>query len=105
MYRLLLTFMLFPLVGYAAEDDYTLTIKDHRFHPSELAIPAGKKVRLLIVNQDATAEEFESYALNREKIINLNSSAVIFIGPLTPGRYAFSGEFHTATAQGAIVVK
>jgi plastocyanin len=105
MKRLLFISMLFPLAGYTADDCYTLTIKDHRFHPSELSIPAGEKVRILIVNHDATTEEFESYALNREKVIDVNSSTVIFIGPLTPGRYEFSGEFHTATAQGAIVVK
>ena len=104
MKRLLLISMLLPLTGYAA-DDYTLIIKDHRFQPSELSIPSGKKVKLLIVNQDTTTEEFESYALNREKVINVNSSAVIFIGPLKPGRYEFSGEFHKATAQGIIVVK
>ena len=105
MKRLLLISMLLPFAGYAADADYTLTIKDHRFHPSELAIPSGKKVKLLIVNQDATSEEFESYALNREKVIDVGGSAIIFIGPLTTGRYAFSGEFHTDTAQGAIVVK
>jgi hypothetical protein len=43
--------------------------------------------------------------LNREKVIAAHSSAIIFIGPLTPGRYPFTGEFHQATAQGVIVAQ
>jgi len=105
MKRLLLISLLFPFAAHAADADYTLTIKDHRFQPPELAIPPGKKIKLLVVNQDATPEEFDSHALNREKVIAGNGSAVIFIGPLTPGRYTFAGEFHAATAQGTIVVQ
>ena len=60
--------------------------------------------KLLIENKDKTPEEFESYSLNREKIIAGNSSTHIFIGPLEPGRYDFFGEFNKSTAQGVIVV-
>ena len=74
-------------------------------NPSELQIPAGQKVKLVVDNQDATPEEFESHSLNREKIIPGNSKATIFIGPLKPGTYEFFGEFHQETAQGKIIVK
>ena len=70
-----------------------------------VAVPAGKKVRLVIENRDATPEEFESHALNREKVIAGKSRATIFIGPLKPGRYAFVGEYNEKTAQGVIVVQ
>jgi hypothetical protein len=105
MKKLLLIILLLPLAAYAADADYTLTIKDHRFQPAELTIPQGKKVRLLVLNQDATPEEFDSHELNREKAIAGNGSAIIFIGPLAPGRYTFAGEFHATTAQGAIVAR
>jgi len=42
--------------------------------------------------------------LNREKIIPGNSEALIFIGPLDAGDYAFFGEFHEKTAQGTLTV-
>ena len=74
-------------------------------NPSELQIPAGQKVKLVVDNQDSTPEEFESHSLNREKIIPGNSKATIFIGPLKPGTYEFFGEFHQETAQGKIIVK
>jgi hypothetical protein len=82
----------------------TVEIKDHLFYPSEFSVPANTKVKLLIINNDPTPEEFESYELNREKVIIGNSKAVIFIGPLSPGTYPFFGEFYPKTAQGKIFV-
>ncbi len=100
-----LILLLLPLTVSAAEADYTLAIKDHRFQPSELSVPVGKKIKLTVVNQDATPEEFESHPLNREKVIAGNSTAIIYIGPLEQGRYPFFGEFNEATAQGVIIAK
>lgn len=103
MKHLLLIALLLPLTAHAA--DYMLTIKDHQFQPAELTIPSGTKIKLLIENQDATPEEFDSYPLNREKVIAGHGTTTIYIGPLTPGRYPFTGEFHATTAQGVIVAQ
>ncbi|MSP86450.1 MAG: cupredoxin domain-containing protein [Methylotenera sp.] len=105
MKNLYFILLLLPLLATAADADYTLIIKEHRFQPAELTIPAGQKIKLLIDNQDATAEEFESHPLNREKVIAGNSKATIYIGPLKAGSYPFFGEFNEATAKGVIIVK
>lgn len=105
MKSLLLIALLLPITTFAADTDYTLVIKDHRFQPAELTIPAGKKIKLLVENRDPSPEEFESYPLNREKVIAGNSSATVYIGPLEPGRYPYFGDFNQATAQGVIVAK
>jgi plastocyanin len=105
MRRLLLVLAFLPCLAGAADPEFVLTIKDHRFVPAELRVPAGKKIKLTIDNQDSTAEEFESHALNREKVIPPNGKAPVFIGPLKPGRYPFVGEFHEKTASGVIVVE
>lgn len=97
--------LLLPLTAFAADADYTLVIKDHRFQPAELTVPAGKKIKLLIENHDTTPEEFDSHELNREKIISGNGRATLYIGPLDEGRYPFVGEFNKATAQGVIIAK
>lgn len=88
-----------------AGEAIVITIKDHKFEPAEVKVPAGKKVKLLIENKDSTPEEFESHKLNREKIIAGNSKASIFVGPLKAGRYPFFGEFNEATAQGVIIAE
>ena len=89
----------------AAEPEFLLVIRDHRFTPAEIVVPANARVKLVLDNQDATPEEFDSHALNREKVVAGRSKAVVFIGPLAPGRYPFMGEFNVATAQGAVVAK
>ena len=61
--------LLIPIKSYAAPPVFEILIKDHLFYPDELVIPADTKVKLLVKNQDATPEEFESYELNREKVI------------------------------------
>ena len=97
--------LLLPLASHAADADFSLQIKDHRFQPAEIKVPSGKKVRLLAQNLDATPEEFDSHDLNREKIIAGHGSATIYVGPLSPGRYVFIGEFHADTAHGAIIAE
>ena len=89
----------------AADVQATLVIRDHKFEPAELAVPAGAKIKLSIENHDATPEEFESHELNREKIVVGNGTITVFIGPLEPGRYPFFGDFHQETAQGVLVAK
>lgn len=97
---------LFSVVVLAEEKpEFTLVIKDHKFQPAELTIPAGKKVVLIVDNQDPTPEEFESHELNREKVIPGNTKAKIFVGPLEPGTYPFFGEFHMDSALGKLIVK
>jgi hypothetical protein len=87
------------------EPTFTLTIKDHRFEPTQLDVPAGVKIKLLVKNADATPEEFESIELRREKVIAGGQEAIIFVGPLKPGVYGFFGDFNPKTARGQIVAK
>ena len=90
------------LAGFFEVD---LIIKDHKFEPKILELPAGQKIRITVHNQDNTIEEFESYDLKREKIVLANSKARVILAPLKPGEYKFFGEFHEETAQGKIIVK
>ena len=87
------------------EPSYTLTIQDHRFSPTEIEIPADKKITLTVKNLDATAEEFESTELRREKVVLGGQEISVYIGPLRPGRYEFFGDFNPDTARGYIIVK
>ena len=106
--RLILSVLLVSACApaFAAEPpQFTLTLRNHRFVPAQLTIPANTKVKLLIVNEDSTPEEFESHELNREKIVTGKGKITVFVGPLKPGRYPFFGEFHMDTAQGVLIAK
>jgi plastocyanin len=83
----------------------TIVIKDHKFTPAELKVPAGKTIVLTVDNRDATPEEFESTALKIEKIVPGGTSAKVRFGPLKAGSYAFVGDFNDKTARGKLIVE
>src|SRR5579863_8366393 len=70
----------------------TLTLKDHRFAPDTITVPAGQKVKIDITNRDATADDFDSDDLHVDRDLKPHEHATFVIGPLKPGHYAFKGE-------------
>ena len=103
-----IVFILFYFLStqsFSAESIYTIVLQNHRFNPANTTVPAGKKIKLLVINKDASIDEFHSDDLGVEKIISGNNKAFIFVGPLKPGRYSFMGEFNAKTAQGLIIAK
>jgi len=89
----------------AAEEEIRVVIKDHQFSPSEVRVKANIKLKLIITNEDPTAEEFESFSLNREKVVRAGQSITIFLPPLKPGSYDFFGDFHPDTAKGTVIAE
>ena len=60
---ILMTIGLYPFMPVRAADvQFVIQIKDHRFVPAELVIPSGVKVSIVLDNQDDTPEEFDSHA-------------------------------------------
>jgi plastocyanin len=95
-----------PTIAVAAgEPEFNLMLEDHKFSPERIEIPAGQKVKLLVENKDATAEEFDSDDLRIEKVIGAKSRGTIWVGPLKAGEYNFMGEYHDKTARGVVVAK
>lgn len=105
MKKLFALLALCSMSAIAADSEVMLVIRDHRFEPAEVRVPAGQKIKLVVHNQDTTPEEFESHELNREKVIAPGTKANIFIGPLKPGRYPFVGEFNEKTARGVVIAE
>lgn len=95
----------FPLSLLAQTQEFHLTLENHLFFPSVIEVPANKKVKLIIHNKDKVAEEFDSFDLNREKVIFAGKKSTVYIGPLPPGEYHFFGEYNPTTATGKVIVK
>ena len=96
------------LAGFAAAQPsagvtVALTLKEHRFTPQKLTVPAGRPIRIELVNQDPATEEFDSDDLHVEKDVTPHGRTSFTVGPLKPGTYAFMGELHADTASGEIV--
>jgi high-affinity iron transporter len=86
-----------------ADEPIQLEFRQHRFVPDRIEVPAHVKFRLLVKNNDDSAEEFESTALNREKLVPPGQTVTVF--PLEPGEYKFFGDFHQDTARGVMTAK
>jgi plastocyanin len=93
--------------GARAEDVFStsITIRGHKFEPSELHVPAGKRILLTVINADPLSEEFDSAALKVEKVIAGSSQGIVRIAPLNPGTYEFVGEYHEETAKGRVIAE
>jgi len=85
--------------------EFTLVLENHIFFPKEIVIPANEKVKIVIYNKDDIAEEFDSFDLNRERVIFANKKAAIYVGPLPEGKYEYFGEYHPNSARGFVIVK
>ena len=82
----------------------SISVKGHRFEPTEIHAPANRPLAVKVKNLDAAAIEFESVSLRVEKVVAPGSEGVVNIRPLAPGRYEFFDDFHQET-RGTLVVQ
>jgi heme/copper-type cytochrome/quinol oxidase subunit 2 len=99
-------FLVLAVAGPALADppSFAIALKNGQFVPSQLQIPVGTKVKLLVSNDNATPSEFESHQFHREKVVAPGQQIVVFVGPLDPGTYEFFDDFHPQT-RGHLIVK
>jgi high-affinity iron transporter len=99
-------FLLGAISAPALADDpsFPIVLKNNQFVPSEVQIPAGVKVKLVVRNDNPTASEFESTQFHREKLVTPGQEITVFVGPLDPGSYEFFDDLHPET-RGHLVVK
>lgn len=89
----------------ADEPSFEFSLKGHKFSPSELTIPADKRVKLTIKNLDSTPAEFESHNFKAEKVIPAGGEVSLYIGPLKAGTYGFFDDFHEDETKGTLIAK
>ncbi|AZZ37326.1 hypothetical protein CIK05_11170 [Bdellovibrio sp. qaytius] len=94
-------------IAHASDDtvQITLVAQDGKFTPTEIKVPAGKRVELTVENKGTSAEEFESKELKREKVVPAGKTVKIVLGTLKKGTYKFFGDYHADTAKGVIIAE
>ena len=81
-----------------------------RFHggtvePGELVVKAQTPFRLRVVNETQDAIEFESFELNRERVVQAGAEIMVYLPALDPGSYKFFDDLHHGAAEGTITAK
>ena len=103
-------FALFAMstVAFASADDmptFKLLMKEGRFFPETIEVPAHTRFRLEVKNEGPGATEFESLQLRKETVLAPGVTRKLVFAPMKPGSYKFFDEFHPETAQGRIVAR
>ncbi len=74
------------------------------FEPPQIEISAGASFRLEVTNQSSEAGEFESFDLNRERVMQPGQTVSVYVSGLQPGQYEFFDDFNQ-TRRGVLIVK
>jgi hypothetical protein len=85
--------------------DAVVEIHYHQRHftPAKLDVAAGKAFTLRVINDSDERIEFESFKLNREKIVDAGHTLTLHFAPLSAGHYDFYDDFHQDVPEGDIV--
>jgi len=81
-------------VGRAEDISISLAVRDSGFQPAELTAPPGAKVRLEVSNETAGVIEFESFDLNRERVVQPGQKVNVYLSGLGEGKYEFFDDFN-----------
>jgi plastocyanin len=92
------------LPAWADDPSFSIVLKNNHFIPSEVQIPSGVKVKLVVKNENQTTSEFESNQFHREKVVGPGQEITVYVGPLDAGSYEFFDDFHPST-RGHLLVK
>jgi hypothetical protein len=93
-------------VAAPAEDTVVeLRFENRRWIPQTITVPANRPFKIRIINTTKEAIEFESFKLNREKVVGPGETATINMSALKAGSYDFYDDFHADVPEGTIVAK
>jgi hypothetical protein len=82
-----------------------IRFENHKFSPNALIVPADKPLQITVLNLSRERIEFESFKLNREKVVEPGGSVILKLPALRAGSYDFFDDFHSDVPEGAIIAK
>ena len=92
-------------LAVAAEElpAFEIVVRDGVFTPAKIEVPAGRRVKLILINEGPGPLEFENDEMRIEKVLNAGARSFIVLPKLNPGAYEFVDEFNPIT--GLLVVE
>ena len=106
IFRLIVLLMVLVPAGAWGDDTVIeLRFENRSFTPQTVTVPANQALTIRVTNASKEPIEFESFKLNREKVVGPGETITVRISPLRPGSYDFYDDFHQDVPAGSIVVK
>ena len=103
----LLFLLSIALASRAQAEDVVVELRfeNRRFIPQTITVMANQPFKIKITNSSKEAIEFESFKLNREKVVGPGESVFVLVPALRPGSYDFYDDFHQDVPEGTINAK
>lgn len=96
------------LAGLAVAQDlpaFQVVMKDGRFFPERLDVPAGTRLKLVLKNEGRGPAEFENLSMRVEKVLAPGVTSFVVLHGLKPGEYRFVDEFRPHGGSLTLVAK
>src|ERR1035441_3240718 len=106
--KYLIIISLLPIVVGMADPEIKdkgleIRFENHQFSPQTLTVPAGTALQITVLNLSRERIEFESFRLNREKVVEPGGSVIVKLPALRAGSYDFFDDFHADVPEGTII--
>ncbi len=94
-------------MAVAAEElpAFEIVVNDGYFKPNRLEVPAGRRVKLILINEGPGPLEFENDEMHIEKVLNAGARSFVVLPKLKPGEYDFIDEFNPITGELKVIAK
>jgi hypothetical protein len=84
---------------------FEVVAREGRLLPERLAVPAGRRIKLIVRNQGKGPIEFENLSMRIEKVLAPGATSFVVLPPMQPGEYDFIDEFHMETGKLQLIVR
>lgn len=105
----LTSFLIFFAQASYASDASAPVVEIHfakgHFEPATLTVRSGSAFIIKVVNLSNERIEFESFKLNREKVVEPGGTIQVKVPALRPGAYDFFDDFHDKVPEGSIIAR
>jgi hypothetical protein len=94
------------VAGMAHAEDlpsYAITLKDHKYTPSEIHVASGKPFYVVVTNASDAADEFEMLFPPLEQGLQAGETRKVLVRPLKVGRFPYMGENDPDGERGAFI--
>ncbi|MCK6385529.1 MAG: cupredoxin domain-containing protein [Rhodocyclaceae bacterium] len=79
--------------------------RDGVFIPKTVEVPAGQRVKLVLINEGPGPLEFENDEMRIEKVLSAGARSFVVLPKLKPGEYDFVDEFNPITGELKVIAK
>ena len=94
-------------MAVAAEElsAFEIVVNNGYFKPKRIEVPAGRRVKLVLINEGPGPLEFENDEMHVEKVLNAGARSFVVLPLLKPGQYDFVDEFNPITGELTVIAK